>query len=635
MGHFCWELYSKIPEKMIHYSKNYTPGEIDMINIRKLESELWESADLLRAGSKLTSNQYCMPVLGLIFLRYAFSCFKLVEAEILKDRPVRNGQVLPVEESDFASRSALFLPREAQYAYLVDLPENISAAGLTNRNGQVMNSLGEVVNNAMELVEEQSEQLSGVLPKDYTMFSDELLAELLRIFNNSALDDVGGDVIGRIYEYFLNKFAKNIAQDDGVFFTPKSLVKMIVSILEPKEGVLLDPACGSGGMFVQTGDFVEHAGMLANNTMTFYGQEKVEYNAQLCLMNLAVHGLSGVIKSGDEANTFYHDAHNLDGCCDYVMANPPFNVDKVKAESAQNAGRLPFGMPTVNKNKEVSNANYLWISYFYSYLNEDGRAGFVMASSATDSQGKDKDIREKLVRTGHVDVMISAGNNFFYTKSLPCSLWFFDKGKKEELRDKVLFIDARNYYTVVDRTLNEWNEWQLKNLNAIVWLYRGEVDKYQELLSEYRQELGDQLSFPERAQQLETDLQSARAEAREAVAQAARKDKKRIEAEYQDTIQALEQKLTVAKEALWLTEKFGDGVYADIPGLCKAATLEEIEQKGFSLTPGAYVGVAPAEDDGVDFHERMTEIHKELLELQAESDRLMETISKNWEEMGL
>ena len=606
-----------------------------MINIRKLESELWESADLLRAGSKLTSNQYCMPVLGLIFLRYAYSRFKLVEAEILKDRPVRNGRVLPVEASDFASRSALFLPREAQYAYLVTLPENIPAAGLTNWRGEVMNSLGEVVNNAMELVEQQSEQLSGVLPKDYTMFSDELLAELLRIFNNSALDDVGGDVIGRIYEYFLNKFAKNIAQDDGVFFTPKSLVKMIVNILEPREGILLDPACGSGGMFVQTGDFVEHAGMLANNTMTFYGQEKVEYNAQLCLMNLAVHGLSGVIKSGDEANTFYHDAHNLDGCCDYVMANPPFNVDKVKAESAQSAGRLPFGMPAVNKNKEVSNANYLWISYFYAYLNEHGRAGFVMASSATDSQSKDKDIREKLVRTGHVDVLISVGNNFFYTKSLPCSLWFFDKGKKEELQDKVLFIDARNYYTVVDRTLNEWSEWQLKNLNAIVWLYRGEVDKYQNLLSQYRQELGKQLSFPERAEQLETDLQNARAEAREAAAQAARRDKKRIEAEYQDTIQALEQKLTVAKEALWLTEKFGDGVYQDIPGLCKAATLEEIEQKGFSLTPGAYVGVAPAEDDGVDFHERMTEIHKELLELQAESDRLMETISKNWEEMGL
>ena len=606
-----------------------------MINIRKLEAELWESADLLRAGSKLTSNQYCMPVLGLIFLRYAYSRFKLVEAEILKNRPMRGGRALPVEASDFASRSALFLPREAQYAYLVELPENISAAGLTNWRGEVMNSLGEVVNNAMELVEQQSEQLSGVLPKDYTMFSDELLAELLRIFNNSALDEVGGDIVGRIYEYFLNKFAKNIAQDDGVFFTPKSLVKMIVNVLEPTQGILLDPACGSGGMFVQTGDFVENAGMLANNTMTFYGQEKVEYNAQLCLMNLAVHGLTGVIKSGDEANTFYHDAHNLAGCCDYVMANPPFNVDKVKSESVQSAGRLPFGLPSVNKNKEFGNANYLWISYFYAYLSERGRAGFVMASSATDSQGKDKDIRQQLVKTGHVDVMVSVGNNFFYTKSLPCSLWFFDRGKREEMRDKVLFIDARNYYTVVDRTLNEWSEWQLKNLNAIVWLYRGEGDKYRLLLEEYRQELGDMLPFPERAKQLETDLENAQAEAKETVAQAARKDKKRIEAEYQDTIQAIEQKLTVAKEALWLTEKFGEGEYADISGLCKIATLEEIEAKGYSLTPGAYVGVAPMEDDGVDFHQRMTEIHQELRSLQKESNCLMDTISKNWEEMGL
>ena len=605
-----------------------------MINIRKLESELWESADLLRAGSKLTSNQYCMPVLGLIFLRYAYSRFQLVEAEILKDRPMRGGWVLPVEASDFASRSALFLPREAQYAYLINLPENIAEANLTNWNGELMTSLGEAVNNAMELVEQQSEQLSGVLPKDYTMFSDELLAELLRIFNNSALDDVGGDVIGRIYEYFLNKFAKNIAQDDGVFFTPKSLVKMIVNILEPKEGILLDPACGSGGMFVQTGDFVEHAGMLANNTMTFYGQEKVEYNAQLCLMNLAVHGLTGIIKSGDEANTFYHDAHNLDGRCDYVMANPPFNVDKVKAESAQSAGRLPFGLPSVNKNKEIGNGNYLWISYFYAYLNEHGRAGFVMASSATDSQGKDKTIREQLVRTGHVDVMISVGNNFFYTKSLPCSLWFFDKGKKEELRDKVLFIDARNYYTVVDRTLNEWSEWQLKNLNAIVWLYRGEVDKYRALLEEYAGALGNR-DFAAVLETLEGKKAQLTAEGKEAVATAPRKEKKAVEADYTQKVADVETSIVVAKEALWITEKFGEGDYADIPGLCKAATLEEIEQKGFSLTPGAYVGVAPAEDDGVDFHERMAEIHKELLSLQAKSNRLMETISKNWEGMGL
>ena len=262
------------------------------VNVKKLEVDLWESADLLRAGSKLTSNQYCMPVLGLIFLRYAYSRFKLVEQEILKDRPMRGGRVLPVEQSDFAEKSALFLPKEAQYNYLVNLPANIPEQGLTGIEGNPLNSLGEVVNNAMELVEQQSEQLQGVLPKDYTIFSDELLGELLRIFNNDALDDVGGDVIGRIYEYFLNKFAKNVAQDDGVFFTPKSLVKMIVNVLEPAHGVLLDPACGSGGMFVQTGDFVNHAGMIANNTMTFYGQEKVEYNAKLCLMNMAVHGLT-------------------------------------------------------------------------------------------------------------------------------------------------------------------------------------------------------------------------------------------------------------------------------------------------------------------------------------------------------
>lgn len=606
-----------------------------MVNIRKLESDLWESADLLRAGSKLTSNQYCMPVLGLIFLRYAYSRFKLVEAEILKNRPVRNGRVLPVEASDFASKSALYLPREAQYEYLVNLPANISTAGLIGMNGHPMNSLGEVVNNAMELVEAQSEQLTGVLPKDYTMFSDELLGELLRIFNNNALDEVGGDVIGRIYEYFLNKFAKNIAQDDGVFFTPKSLVKMIVNVLEPSGGVLLDPACGSGGMFVQTGDFVNAAGMEANSAMTFYGQEKVEYNAKLCLMNMAVHGLNGIIKSGDEANTFYHDAHNLDGCCDYVMANPPFNVDKVNAESAQSAGRLPFGLPGINKNKEFGNANYLWISYFYSYLNETGRAGFVMASSATDSANKDRDIRQKLVETGHVDVMVSVGNNFFYTKSLPCSLWFFDKGKKADLQDKVLFLDARNYYTVVDRTLNEWSEWQLKNLNAIVWLYRGESNKYKALLAEYHQVLKSALPFLEIAEQLETELQNVKAEAKEAIDCALRKDKKRIEAEYQGQIQSLEQKLTVAKDAVWLYEKFGEGEYQDIPGLCKIATRSEIAEKNDSLTPGAYVGVAAAEDDGVDFAQRMGEIHRELLELQEESNALMETISKNLKEMGL
>lgn len=606
-----------------------------MINIRKLEADLWESADLLRAESKLNSNQYCMPVLGLLFLRYAYSRFKMVEAEILKTRPMRNGRQMPVEASDFNVKSALYLPKEAQFDYLVNLPENIASAEIKNSEGQIMNSLGEVVNNAMELVEKQSEQLAGVLPKTYTEFSDSVLSELLRIFNNNALNEVGGDVVGRIYEYFLSKFAKNIASDDGVFFTPKSLVKMIVNVLEPKSGILLDPACGSGGMFVQTGDFVNNAGLQANRSMTFYGQEKVEYNAQLCLMNLAVHGLSGVIKSGDEANTFYHDAHNLEGKCDYVMANPPFNVDKVKAESTKNAGRLPFGCPSENKKKEISNGNYLWISYFYSYLKDSGRAGFVMASSATDS-GSDKDIRTKLIDSGAVDVMVSVGNNFFYTKSLPCTLWFFDKAKKDNIKDKVLFIDARNYYTVIDRTLNEWSEWQLKNLNAIVWLYRGETDKYKQLLEEYRHALNSNDTFENILSKLQEELESLQQESKQAVDAASKKEKKKLQLDFDQKIADKNEIICIAKEAIWLYEKFGNGEYKDILGLCKIEDKKVIiEEKGSSLTPGAYVGVATQEDDGVNFEERMKEIHQSLLKLQEESNELMLTISNNIREMGL
>lgn len=598
-----------------------------MINIRKLEAELWESADLLRQGSKLTSSQYCMPVLALLFLRYAYSRYKLVEAEIMERRPKRGGRVMPIEPSDFAAKSALYLPREAQFDYLVNLPDNIAAAGLKTRDGQDINSLGEAVNNAMQLVEDQSEQLTGVLPKTYTMFADDLLRELLRIFNNKTIDEVGGDIIGRIYEYFLSKFAKAVASDDGVFFTPKSLVKMLVNVLEPERGVMLDPACGSGGMFVQTGDFVNQSGMNANTQMTFYGQEKVEYNAQLCLMNMAVHGLNGRIISGDEANTFYHDAHNLAGKCDYVMANPPFNVDKVKAESAMSAGRLPFGLPSVNdKKKEVSNANYLWISYFYAYLNDHGRAGFVMASSATDSGKRERDIREQLVRTGDVDVMMSVGNNFFYTLSLPCSLWFFDRGKRAENRDKVLFIDARNYYTAVDRTLNEWTEWQLRNLQAIVHLYRGEIEKYRQLLADYKAVLGE--TTVTTAQE---SLDLKKAEAKDLIANAERKEKKRIEAEQNAEIAALEDTLETARQFEWLTSKFGEGEYQDIAGLCKIATIQEIEEKNYSLTPGAYVGVAEQEDDGVDFHERMSEIHDELARLNTEANTLMTEILKEWE----
>lgn len=652
-----------------------------MINIRKLESELWESADLLRQGSKLSSQEYCMPVLGLIFLRYAYSRFKYVEAEILKDRPVRNGRVLPVESSDFKQKSAIFLHEKARYDYLLNLPDDADC--------------GKAVNEAMELIEAESTQLKGILPKTYTSFRNDLLKELLRIFNNSALNEINDDILGRIYEYFLNKFASAIASDDGVFFTPKSLVKMIVNIIEPTHGIVLDPACGSGGMFVSSSDFVNAEGINANSVMTFYGQEKVEFNAKLCIMNMAVHGLNAKIKSGDEANSFYHDAHNLEGSCDYVMANPPFNVDKVKAESTQNAGRLPFGLPGVNQKKEVSNANYLWISYFYAYLNDSGRAGFVMAASATDSGNKDREIRKQLIQTGHVDCLMSVANNFFYKVSLPCSLWFFDKGKKEELKDKVLFIDSRNYYTVVDRTLNEWSEWQMKNLNAIVWLYRGEKEKYTKLLQDYSTQIindckeldtefesvsvlmngyGEKLK-PLRAQVADiiknaedinqllplndmlkkytTELNAslkALFEYGDGLEKEEAKDfaksidesattwdrfKKSVSASLEEVVSQIKAYRTVIKEAKWLTEKFGDGTYTDVLGLCKVATIDEIEEKNWSLTPGAYVGVAPLEEDDENFEERMTEIHKELLTLQAEANQLMDIISANFEELGI
>lgn len=648
-----------------------------MVNIRKLEADLWEAADLLRADSKVTSQEYCMPVLGLIFLRYAYSRFKYVEADILKDRPLRNGKALPVEPDDFKTKSAIFLPKEARYDYLLTLPDNAQ--------------VGQAVNRAMELIEEQKNQLKGILPKSYTTLKDDLLRELLRIFNNSAFNEIKDDIIGRIYEYFLNKFAPVVASDDGVFFTPKSLVRMIVNIIEPNHGTVLDPACGSGGMFVSSADFIEEYGVNANTAMTFFGQEKLEYNAKLCIMNMAVHGLNAKIVSGDEANSFYHDAHNLAGCCDFVMANPPFNVDKVKSESAQNAGRLPFGLPGVNKNKEVGNANYLWISYFYAYLNETGRAGFVMAASATDSSNKNRLIREHLIRTGNVDVMLSVGNNFFYTKSLPCTLWFFDKGKKEELKDKVLFIDSRNYYTVVDKTLNEWNEWQMKNLNAVVWLYRGETEKYKALISQYEKAIIDELracsliasdlcdALPEtQAKKLREQinavsdvavsinelhkiidfLTSFRNTSDTAEGDTLKyydgleKDKRNAAAithgkhtyrEYEKnmeilaaiTAQKVEDCKAIIGSALWLTDKFGDGVYADIPGLCKIADRSEIEGKNWSLTPGAYVGVEETPVDDTDFAERMTEIHLELLTLQAEANKLMETISANFKEMGI
>ncbi|WP_276868319.1 type I restriction-modification system subunit M [Enorma massiliensis] len=617
-----------------------------MADIRKIEDELWEAADELRANSKLTSQQYCMPVLGLIFLRYAWGRFKRADAQIDEERSRIEGRKPPKAPQDYTAKGAMFIPEEARYDYLLNLPAQADT--------------GRAVNIAMDAIAKLNPSLAGVLPNTYTELGNDLLASVIRIFNNPALDEEGDDIIGRIYEYFLGKFAPAVASDDGVFFTPKSLVRMIMNVIEPERGIMLDPACGSGGMFVSASDYVREHGGDPAQSMMYYGQEKVDYNAKLCLMNMAVHGMQGAIKSGDEANTFYHDAHALEGKCDYVAANPPFNVDKVKWAATVDAGRLPLGVPKENKKHEVSTsgANYLWINYFYSYLNDHGRAGFVMASSATDSNAE-RAQRRALVEAGAVDVMLYVGNNFFYTKSLPCTLWFLDKDKPQAIHNKVLFIDAQRYHTAVSTTLNEWTPWQLKNLSAIVWLYRGETQKYRELMSAYRARCGELAGlfsgeaaellisvvtaddFAPTHQAMLAAIEEQKAAAKTEVEALPKRQQKKRREELAAKTAELEAAATEVGEAVWLTEKFGEGEYADVPGLCKVASKKDIQgeqpadKSSWSLTPGAYVGVPPVEDDGVDFHERIGEIQAELSRLQAESNDLMVTITRNFRELGL
>lgn len=435
--------------------------------IRKLEKWLWEAADKLRANSKLTATQYSMPVLGLIFLRHAYNRFEKVRDEVEKNRPVhpQRGKK-PIQKEDFKEKSAIYLPEKARYDYLVSLPES--------------NDMGECINEAMKAIEEEYDNLTGVLPKNYTIFSNELLKELLRIFNHELLQKAEGDIFGRIYEYFLNKFAMTGAQEGGEFFTPFSLVSTIVNVIEPDHGTILDPACGSAGMFVQTGYFIQQEGKKTAESVTFFGQEKTETNTHLAKMNMAVHGLEGTIVEG---NTFYEDKNNLAGKCDFVMANPPFNVNGVDKgkDVVKKDKRLPFGLP---KN---DNANYLWIQYFYGYLKPTGRAGFVMASSASDAGHSEKDIREKLIKTGAVDVMIAIGNNFFYTRSLPCTLWFFDRSLSFDKKrsDRVLMLDVRKIYRKVTQKINDFSPEQLQNITCVVDLYRGNTDKFNKAVKGY------------------------------------------------------------------------------------------------------------------------------------------------------
>lgn len=722
------------------------------MNVQQLENELWDAADQLRANSKLTAAEYAMPVLGLIFLRHADNRFKAYLPEIEADIPpqVPATQREELIKLGFQGKAAIYLPEEARFDRIVCLPQGAK--------------VGEIIDAAMDAVEMEYPVLAGALPHGYAAFDPDLLADLVKIFDRPAIKAASGDVFGRIYEYFLNKFAITGAQEGGEFFTPPSLVRMIVNVIEPDHGLVLDPACGSAGMFVQTGHFIEDVrSAVVNDTVTFHGQEKSDTNTKLARMNLVVHGLDASnIRQG---NTFYDQAEHLIGQCDFVMANPPFNVDGVDTKKVEGqvdeAGRLPFGLPSTNaRSGAISNANSLWIQYFYSYLNDTGRAGFVMASSASDAGNKDRDIREKLVKTGHVDVMMAIGNKFFYTRSLPCTLWFLDKGKDAEIADQVLMIDARNVYHVVSARSHVFTEEQLANLNAIVWLYRGEREKFITLVARYQQQVYNWLALlpelisadiaavqalaaplqtfedgvtldelnagqPEDAlisqaqlDAFEKELADAKADkhaseataalltattqARTAIAQVdatnhaaqvalqaslfalvpqLKSASKALEARHKQWLKLLEsaeKKLRArnsksfdgkaareAKRAIlaadpkkneaptvrdavldglkqavyfihqvqWLHSRFPLALFDDVPGLCKAVTIEEIAANDWSLTPGRYVGVAAAAEEEEDFAERLREIHDELAELNEQAAALAERIASNFQEL--
>lgn len=439
-------------------------------DIEKLDADLWEAADNLRANSKLTSSDYFMPVLGVIFLRHAANRFDAAARQIAEDQAAGRMPKRKVVPEDYIRRRALFLPEPARYDWIM---QQAATSG---------SDLPKLVTAAMTAIEDAFEPLKGVLPKDYGIFETKVLEDLMRLFNSEQIKQATGDVFGRIYEYFLAKFSIQKAHDNGEFFTPSSIVQTIVNVIEPDHGTVFDPACGSGGMFVQSSHFIEHEGGDTAKKVVFYGQEKNRDTIRIAKMNLAVHGLEGKIA---EAITYYQDEHTLAGKCDFVMANPPFNVDLVDAERIKKDPRLPFGLPGVNKEKKVGNGNYLWISYFWSYLNPKGRAGFVMSSQASSAGHGEKDVRRKIVESGDVDVMISIRSNFFYTRTVPCELWFFDRAKPAERRDKVLMLDARNVYRKVTRKILDFSPEQMRNLSAIIWLYRGQRERFLGLVKDY------------------------------------------------------------------------------------------------------------------------------------------------------
>jgi type I restriction enzyme M protein len=509
------------------------PPKIDIYDIA---NRLWETADELRANSHLKAAEYSIPVLGLIFLKFADSRFTQAEVELAGSGTGRR----VVGKANYQAKGVLYLPEQSRFANLLQLKEG--------------DNLGKAINDAMAAIEDENPSLKGVLPRTYQSLSNDTLVSLLRSVN-AILGDIRGDAFGKVYEYFLGKFAVAEGAKGGEYFTPTSIVRLIVEIIEPFNGKILDPACGSGGMFVQSARFVDAHRNGQAGRLSIYGQERVDETLRLCKMNLAVHGLEGQVS---QSNTYYEDPFKAVGQFDYVMANPPFNVNKIDKSKLEGDKRFPFGLP------KADNGNYIWIQAFYSALNEKGRAGFVMANSAADAGGTELAIRKNLIAEKAVDVIVAVGSNFFYTVTLPVTLWFLDRGKRGTPReDKVLFIDARKIFRQINKAHRDWLPEQVEFLANIARLYRGE------------------------------DVE------------------------------------TRERSADLMSPSFPDGTYVDVPGLCAAATLEQIEKQDWSLNPGRYVGVADAVDDGVDFRVRLEELNEEMETLNVEAARLQERIAAN------
>jgi type I restriction enzyme M protein len=510
-----------------------------MSELAAIEASLWATADQLWANTGLKPAEFSTPVLGLIFLRYADKRFTEQERHL-------DTQNIPADErepADYQADGVLYLADDARFSSLLALPEGAN--------------LGKAIATAMSRIEEHNPELKGVLPRGYNLLPNNTLTELLRLL---APLDLSGDAFGKVYEYFLGNFAMKEGQKGGVFYTPESIVRLIVEILQPFHGRIFDPACGSGGMFVQSAAFVQRHHKSATRELTVYGTEKASDTVKLAKMNLAVHGLGGDIR---ESNTYYDDVHDAvaadgTGRFDFVMANPPFNVSGVDKDRLKDDPRFKLGLPNTD------NANYLWIQLFHAALNATGRAGFVMSNAAGDARGSELEIRKQLIDSGAVDVIVTVGSNFFYTVTLPCTLWFFDKGKARGPRQHtVLFLDARPFFKQVSKAQREFTAEQLELLANIVRLYRGDAPEFD-----------------------------------------------------------------AGSEAL-LRERFPKLAYADIAGLCKAATRAEIEAQGWSLNPGRYVGVGARAADEFDFAERLGELNQQLQSLNVEANAFETTIAEN------